>query len=341
MDDVAARAGVSRALVSLVMRGSPRVSERSRGRVLAAASELGYRPNLLARQLAQGRSDTVGVMLNDLMNPFFTELAQGAAAAAAERSLQVLISSGWGRPGGESQAVESLLDLRADGMILCGPRLGLDDLAGYAAKAPTVGVSVYGRPDSFDTVCNDEVSGADLVVDHLVSLGHERIAHIHATPASGGPQRRAAFSEAMVARGLAPILVEGDFTEEAGAAGADQLLSLREPPTAILAGNDLAAVGVLGRLAVLGIGVPDDVSVVGYDDTRLASVSTVSLTTVHQPRPLLGRRALELLIERLGGRAEARHELVEPRLVVRGSTGPAPDGSAPTAAGKAPGPGGR
>jgi DNA-binding LacI/PurR family transcriptional regulator len=323
MDDVAARAGVSRALVSLVMRDSPRVSERSRARVLAAARELGYRPNLWARHLARGRSDTIGVMLNDLMNPFFTELAQGAAAAGAERGLKVLISSGWGRSGGEAEAIGSLVDLRTDGMVLCGPRLGLDMLAEYAAMTPTVGVSIYGRPVSFDTVCNDEVRGARLVVDHLAALGHERIAHIHASPASGGPERRAAFIDAMVANGLAPILVEGDFTEEAGAAGAEQLLSLRQPPTAILAGNDLAAVGVLGRLAARGVRVPDDISVVGYDDTRLASIEPVSLTTVHQPRPLLGRRALELLIERIeDGRAEPRHELIEPRLVIRSSTGP-------------------
>ena len=324
MDDVAARAGVSRALVSLVMRDSPRVSERSREKVLAAARELGYRPNLLARHLAQGRSDTIGVMLNDLLNPFFTELTQGVAAAASERDLRVLISSGWGRVGGESEAIDSLLDHRVDGMVLCGARLDLDELSRFARATPTVGVSIYGRPEAFDTVCNDEGHGARLVVDHLVSLGHERIAHIHAAAASGGPERRAAFTDAMVTHALAPILVEGDFTEEAGAAGAEQLLSLRRPPTAILAGNDLAAVGVLGCLAALGVRVPEEVSVVGYDDTRLAATSTASLTTVHQPRPQLGHRALELLSERLEGRTEARHELVEPRLVVRTTSGPAP-----------------
>ncbi len=322
MDDVAARAGVSRALVSLVMRESPRVSEQSRDKVLDAAAELGYRPNLWARRLAQGRSDTIGVMLNDLMNPYFTELANGVATAAADERLEVLISSGWGRPDGEAAAVESLLNLRVDGMVLCGPRLGLDVLAGYAAKTPTVGVSIYGGPESFDTVCNDEAFGARLVVDHLVGLGHERIAHIHADVASGGPERRMGFVDAMMANGLAPILVEGDFTEEAGAAGAEQLLSLRQRPTAIFAGNDLAAVGALGRLRDLGLRVPDDISIIGYDNTLLASTSTASLTTIHQPRPDLGRRSLELLIERLNGRTEARHELIEPRLVVRTSTGP-------------------
>ena len=323
MDDVADRAGVSRALVSLVMRNSPRVSEHSRDKVLTAAAELGYRPNLWARNLARGRTDTVGVMLNDLNNPFFTETAKGVAEAATEHRLEVLISSGWGRDDGEAAAVESLLDLRTDGIVLCGPRLSLDVLVDYSSRAPVVGISIFGEPPTFDTVCNHEAHGARLAVDHLISLGHERIAHIHAAPAAGGPERRAAFIEAMVDRGLAPILVEGDFTEEAGATGAEQLLSLREPPTAILAGNDLAAVGVLSRLTELGVSVPGDVSVVGYDDTLLASISATSLTTVHQPRQLLGRRALELLVERMDGRQDPCHELIEPRLVVRTSTGEA------------------
>lgn len=307
------------------MRDSPRVSERSRDKVLAAANDLGYRPNLQARSLATGRTDTVGVLVNDLNNPFFTETAQAVAAAASEHRLQVLLASGWGRTDGEVEALESLLNLRTDGMVLCGPRVPVDTLAGYATRTPIAGISVFGQPATLDTVCNHEAHGAQLAVDHLLSLGHERIAHIHAAKAAGGPQRRSAFIDAMVNRGLAPILVEGDFTEEAGANGADQLLSLREPPTAILAGNDLAAVGVLGRLMALGVLVPEDISVVGYDDTLLASISATSLTTVHQPRQLLGRRALELLVERMQGRTEPSHELIEPRLVTRSSTGQVPD----------------
>lgn len=324
MDDVAARAGVSRALVSLVMRDSPRVSQASRDKVLAAASELGYRPNLWARQLASGQSDLIGVMLNDLNNPFFTELAQGAAATAAEHGRRVLINSGWGQADGETEAIESLLALRTDGLVLGAPRLPLQVLVDFAHRTPTVGISVYGCPAEFDTVGNDEAIGTSLAVAHLAELGHERIAHIHAANSPGGPERRAGFIDAMVGHGLAPILVEGDFAEEAGAGAAAQLLSLREPPTAILACNDLAAVGVLGHLSAHGLRVPDDISVVGYDDTLLASLSTTGLTTVHQPRQLIGSRAVQLLLERLDGRTEIRHELIEPHLVTRRSTGPGP-----------------
>lgn len=325
MDDVAARAGVSRALVSLVMRRSPRVSERSRSKVLAAAAELEYRPNLAARSLASGQTNAIGVMVNDLRNPYFTEMAEGVAAAASEAGLQILINSGWGEETGEVEAIEAFLNLRADGIVLGGPRLPLDILSDLATQTPLVSVSTYGQPETFDTVSNDEATGARLVVDHLVELGHERIAHISAGGAAGGPERRASFVDAIVGHGLAPIVVDGDFVERAGAEAAARLMSLHLPPTAIFAGNDLAAIGVLGQLQTIGVRVPDDVSVVGYDNTQLAGISTVSLTTVHQPRRLLGRRAFELLAERMAGRVEPCHELVEPRLVVRTSTGPVAD----------------
>lgn len=320
MDDVAAKAGVSRALVSLVMRKSPRVSETSREKVLAAAAELGYRPNLWARNLASGQTRTVGVMLNDLHNPYFTEMAEGVAEAAEEAGLQVLMNSGWQREEGESKAMEALLELRTDGVVLAAPRVSDDTLHSFATQMPTAVVAHFGRPNVFDTVSNDEEYGAGLVVDHLVDLGHERIAHISAGLATGGPERCSGFMTAMTRYGLAPIVVEGEFKEEAGFTATAQLMSLREPPTAIFASNDLAAVGVLSYLRAEGIRVPEDVSLVGYDDTLLARIGPVSLTTVHQPRQQYGRRALELLTERMAGRSDAKHELIQPRLITRSTT---------------------
>ena len=321
MDHVAERAGVSRALVSLVMRDSPRVSDKSRDKVLAAASELGYRPNASARNLASGQTNTIGVMLNDLHNPYFTEIAEGAAFAAGENGFQILINSGWERESGEISAIEALLSMRTDGILLGAPDLGIELLEDFARQTALVAVSMYSRPDSFDTVSNHEEHGANLIVDHLVDLGHERIAHIEAGEAAGGTERRTAFIDAMVARGLAPIMVSGDFHEASGYEGARQLMKLHELPTAIYAPNDLAAVGVLTYLSEHGIAVPDEVSVVGYDDSLLASIGTISLTTVHQPRQQIGQMAMEILLERIGGRTEARHEFIEPRLVARASTG--------------------
>lgn len=324
MDDVAARAGVSRALVSLVMRDSPRVSASSREKVLAAAQELGYRPNLWARNLASGQTHTIGVMLNDLHNPFFTEMTEGAAQAASDRDLQILISSGWQRESGELEAVESFMNLRTDGMLLAAARLSNEVVEGFASQTATVCVSNYFPSECFDTVNNNEEHGTSLVVDHLVDLGHTRIGHIDGGVAASGPERRNGFIRAMVQRGLAPIVIEGEFNEQAGFKAAGELMALNEPPTAIFAGNDLMAIGVLTKLQELGVSVPDDISVVGYDNTSLASIGTVSLTTVHQPRRQLGELAVELLAERLAGRTESRHELIEPRLVTRSSTGRRP-----------------
>ncbi len=322
MDDVAAHAGVSRALVSLVMRDSPRVAEKSRTKVLASAAELGYRPNAWARNLASGQTNTIGVMLNDLHNPYFTELAEGVAEAADESGMKVLITSGWQRESGEHAAIETLLNLRTDGIVLGAARFSGEVFEEVADQAPTVAVANFGLPDSMDTVCNHESHGSELVVEHLVSLGHSRIAHIDAGNAPGAPERRRGFMTAMTDRGLAPIVFDGDFHENAGFRAAESLMKLNEPPTAIFAANDLSATGVLAHLRSIGASVPEDVSVVGYDDTVLAGLGALSLTTIHQPRQLFGRRATELLLERIDGRTAAKHELIEPHLVVRSTTGP-------------------
>lgn len=324
MDDVAKHAGVSRALVSLVMRESPRVSDQSRKKVLASAGELGYRPNMWARNLASGQTNTIGVMLNDINNPYFAELARGVADASADNAMEVLLTSGWQREAGELAAIETLLNLRTDGIVLGAARIPEQAFEAIAAQAHAVGVSNFHRPDSMDTVCNDEDYGAELVVDHLATLGHTRIAHIDAGNSPGGPERRRGFVNAMTARGLAPIVFEGDFNEQAAYDASVQIMALQEPPSAIFAANDLAASGVIAHLRNIGVRIPEDVSVVGYDDTVLAGLGAISLTTVCQPMRVAGYRAAELLLERIAGRKVAKHELLRPQLVIRATTGPAP-----------------
>lgn len=324
MVQVAERAGVSRALVSLVMRDQPGASPSTRRKVMAAAEELGYRPNLSARNLARGRSDAIGLLLNDFGNPFFAEVAASVAETARGHGLRVLVNSGWGSQDAEREAIDAFVNLGTDGLVLGAPRLDAAAQLDAARRRPVVSINTYGFPDGLDTVSNDERHGARLVVDHLVRLGHRRIAHIGAESASAGPERCDAFTAVMGEHGLDPIVVPGDFTERAGRDATSELMSRREPPTAILATNDLAAVGVLGRLADLGLDVPDDVSVVGYDDTMLAGIHQIALTTVHQPCRLMGRRALELLRGRIDGRLDTIHERIQPRLVVRRTTGPAP-----------------
>jgi DNA-binding LacI/PurR family transcriptional regulator len=325
MEDVARLAGVSRALVSLVIRDSPKVSARSRRDVLAAAERLGYRPNLVARNLASRRTMTIGVLLNDLHNPFFAEIADGILEAADRTDYRVLFSTGRRRPADEAHAVEAFLELRVDGIILVSPHIPAGQVESAAGEVPLAVVCRSLRSHTVDTVSNDERVGADLAVAHLVGLGHRKIAHIDGGSGAGGPPRRAGYRRAMRAHGLAELtrVVHGDFTELSGARAVSELLGDDDVPTAIFAGNDLSAVGAFDRLAEAGLEVPGDVSLIGYDNTGLAAMHHMSLTTIDQPRALMGTMAFEMLLERIGrSRTEVVNHAVLPTLIVRSSTGP-------------------
>lgn len=323
--DVAQRAGVSKSLVSLVMRGGRHVSPSRRAAVVKAVAELGYRPNAMARGLKERRTGIFGVMVSDLHNPFFADVVAGIQVEAAQHGYKVLLNTGNRIPVQEDQAIEILLELRVDGMIVAGPMEESAKIVEASREAPIVLVGRAALATTLDSVTDDDRAGAALAVAHCASLGHARIAHVDGGLGAGADARRRGYLDAMRRRGLSrgALVAPGAFTEEGGHAGTLLLLDRRPRPTAIFAANDLAAIGAWNAIEERGLRVPADISLVGYDNTSLASLRHISLTTVHQPRVQMGRLAASALLERIERRRERpRRAVVRPSLVVRGTTAP-------------------
>ncbi|WP_320781717.1 LacI family DNA-binding transcriptional regulator [Streptomyces sp. CRN 30] len=323
--DVADRAGVSKSLVSLVLRGSDRVRPEKRHAVLAAVEELGYRPNASARSLSERRTRTVGVLLSDLRNPWFVELLDGLNSRLRDSGLHVLLADGrLSRRLGED-LTRTFTDLAVDGLVTVGTLPPSPALEAAATRIPTV-VAGAREPvlPHVDVVANDDALGARLATEHLLALGHRRIAHIAGRGVVGG-LRRHAFETVMREHGLArtAVVEQGDLTEEGGYRATVRLLSAPERPTAVFAFNDMACVGALSATEELGLRVPRDVSLVGYDNTYLSRLRHLWLTTVDNAGHDVGRRAAQCLLDRIADPARAAEViLAAPALEVRGTTGP-------------------
>ena len=326
--DVAHRAKVSKSLVSMVTRGESGVSPESRRAVLEAIKDLDYRPNLMARGLVQRRTRLFGVMISTLRNPFFSSVVSGIQDRANELGYQVLFNTGDRDPALEERAIESLLDLRVDGLILASPRVDDEVVTRAAAAVPVVVLNRETTDDATDSVTNDNITGARLAVEHLVGLGHSRIAFISGGRGSGARIRADGYRQAMLDFDLADEIQvsDGAHTEEGGERGAREILATRPLPTAIFASNDLCAIGAMNILEEAGIRIPEDISLIGYDNTTLAALHHISLSSIHQPGGDMGRSAVDRLSERLASeRTASRHDVVTPGLVVRSTTGPPRD----------------
>ncbi|WSQ13634.1 LacI family transcriptional regulator [Streptomyces sp. NBC_01231] len=330
--DVAERAGVSKSLVSLVLRGSDQVRPERREAVLRAVHELGYRPNAAARSLSEQRTRTVGVLLNDLRNPWFVDLLDGLNSLLHNHGLHMLLGDArLNRRSGQDLA-RPFLDLQVDGLVVVGTLPDPAALGPVAARMPVVVAGAREPvPAGVDVVAGDDERGARLVTEHLIALGHRRIAHLAGYGAVGELRRRS-FEAVMRAHGpagQAPVEA-GDMTEEGGFRTAVRLLSRPERPTAVVAVNDIAAVGALSAAEELGLRVPEDLSVTGYDNTSISRLRHLWLTTVDNAGHEVGRRAARCLLDRFDGAGGAgRIQLATPALEIRGTTAPPRTGGVP------------
>jgi len=324
-EDVARKAKVSRALVSLVMRGEPNVSDQRRRRVLRAAEELGYRPNAFARSLASKRLDTIGVLINDVTNPYFGGVYSSLAAAAERVGLDLLVAPGTRSAARESALVHTLLEHRVAGLALLSPLMSTKDMRRLTVDVPTVVVGVEASLGSVDVVTTDERQAALSVIAHLAELGHRNIVHINGGSGRASRDRARAYREAMKACGLEPREVTGAFTDEGGQRGGRAVLELRPLPTAVVAANDLIAVGAMGVFRSRGYRVPEDISVVGYDDSQVAGLELIKLTSIQQPVDQFGTAAVSLLAGRIeNGRTQRVVRRIATTLVQRCTTAPPP-----------------
>ncbi|WP_347354134.1 LacI family DNA-binding transcriptional regulator [Intrasporangium sp.] len=320
MADVAREAGVSRALVSIVFRGAPGASASTRERVLGVARELGYHPHTAAQVLRRARSRHLGVLFTP-RNPFEVEIVEGMYPAAEARGYRLVLSAmtPTRRVG---TALDELAGYRSEALILVGLELEDPVPTGPAQRVPVVRISRHADAHS-DVVRSDDEKGMSDAVDFLVGLGHHRIVHVDGGSMPGADDRRDGYLKAMERHGLAGFtrVIPGDYTEQSGASAARTLLAEEQLPTAVITGNDWCAFGVLTTFAQARVEVPGEVSVVGYDDSRLARLPFVQLSSVRQDAGLLGEMAVRAAVERLEGRRAVPREIVlEPRFVPRGTT---------------------
>lgn len=325
MADIARHLGVSRQLVSIVLRDMPGASEATRVRVKSAAAELGYNPHQAARMLRQSSSRQVGVAFSP-GNAAEPDIVDAIYAAVESHGLQVVLSART-RSRSMSRVVDELLSYRCAAIVLISPSLGDREIRELAARArvPLATVAMGAANPAYDVVISAGDVGVGLLVEHLVALGHRETVYVDTPRMPPAALRRAGYLHATKNRGLSSkvLSIQGqDYTEQAGAIAGRRLLDGPVLPTAVLASNDQVAVGVMQVLSRSGVRIPEDVSVTGYDDSRFASLSSVELTTARQDPALLGRAAVEAVVRRIR-KPEALpvEHVVQPTLVVRGSTG--------------------
>lgn len=322
MADVAREAGVSRALVSMAFRGVPGVNEQTRVRILETADRLGYRFNWVASRLASRATSTLGVYLLDLRQDVYADMFDGVREVAERHEKYLVLAVGAGDGRRDERALDSLAQSRVDIVIATGLLLPDEQVRAYARSVPLV--SVARMVDGVDSVHSDNLLGARLATQHLVELGHRRILFLSNPQTDGYLDRQRGYVAVMEHAGAEPWIVPSHYSRQQAAVDISPALDVSPArrPTAIFAHNDQAALGVLDAMAVRGLRTPDDISLIGYDNTELSRTPVTALTTVDIRGHELGREAALVALSRLAnpeGPPMVRSS--DPELIVRATTG--------------------
>ncbi|WP_344792886.1 LacI family DNA-binding transcriptional regulator [Gryllotalpicola daejeonensis] len=325
--DVARAAGVSVATVSKVVNARYGVAPSTVEKVMAVVNELGYETSLIASSLRRSRTNVIGVLVTEF-EPYSAELLKGIGAAAHGTGYELLAHSGWvdqAPPiGWERRSLSRLAGTLIDGAILVTPTAVTAD-----TPIPVVAIDPHTGRGGPSTVDADNVGGARAAVEHLISLGHRRIAHLRGrVDLESSYRREEGYRRCLEKAGIPfdpSLVLDGDYRREVGRTSAIDLLDRTERPTAIFAANDLSALGALDAARELGIDVPRELSIVGFDDIPESTATAPRLTTIAQPLRQMGATALRMLVEQLNGQESGtRHEHLRSELVIRESTAPPP-----------------
>lgn len=319
LDDVAARAGVSRAMASIVMRGAAGASETTRARVLAVAKDLGYRPDIRARALASTQSRLIGVLFGAGRRYHF-ELLEGLYAHAEAHGYTLVLSALTGDRT-ERHAIEALKDFHLDALIMLGPATDRPLMAG---EVPVVVVGWHASDPAVDSVRHSDDLGMSLAVEHLVGLGHRDIWHLDGGDQLVADARRAGYERAMAQHGLSghARVIAGGEDQLDGQLAANRILQHTHLPTALVAYNDDTAAAAMSVFAQQGVQVPEEISVIGWDDSALAATPAFELTSIGQRPSELAERAVSRIVSRLDGKDVASNsdDVLDTHLTVRTST---------------------
>jgi LacI family repressor for deo operon, udp, cdd, tsx, nupC, and nupG len=324
--DVAKLAGVSTATVSRVLANNYPVANKTKNRVLEAVQSLNYEPNRMARNLRKRETKTVIVLLPDLKNPFFSEVIRGMEDVAAREGYHLFLGNTNNDVEREREYIKMLNEQMADGLILTTARIGKDDILQLSEKKPLVLACEYLEGTDIPCVSIDNIGSARRATNHLISLGHKRIAHL------SGPinvvlcrDRMNGYLQALHSKGIPvdeSLMEAGDFSIDSGYLLTRKLLSLERRPTAIFAANDEMAIGAIKAVKEAKLSVPEDVAIVGFDNIPISTIIEPALTTISQPKYIIGKTAMEMVLNLIKKVPIPRHQMVLPEeLIIRESCG--------------------